>query len=218
MGNISRAHGKSKLAVLLGLGAATALGVRLAAAEDPACDPASIRERVAALEAKYEAMPEITDPEAIYQRSQRFEEEWRALGALCERPNGLEPEPPLGPEDSRIKLDRVGIWPPAPPGQRETLVPGYYEVINRWSILLDGRPFVVDAVIQEIPTEDGGSVAERRWGVLVETPNGGFYEAPEGFGPLTIVEERDMVLTLETEDGRRVRFDTLRRVWVDPAP
>lgn len=206
----------AKAGVLLGLGIATALGVRLAAADDPACDPASIGERAAALEAAYDAMPELADPEAISERSQRFEEEWQALGALCERPNGLEPEPPLGAADREVKLDRVGIWPPAPPGQREVIVPGSYEVINRWSALLKGQPYVVDAVIQTIRMEGGGPVVERRWGLLVETPDGGFYEAPQGLGPLTIVEERDLVLTLEAGDGRRVAFDVLRREWVDP--
>lgn len=205
-----------KAAVLLGVGVAAVVGARIAAAGDPACDPASIRERVAALEAEYDAMPELTDPEAIYERSQRFEEEWQALGALCERPNGLEPEPPLGAADHEVELDRVGIWPPAPPGQREVIVPGSYEVINRWSGLLEGQPYVVDAVIQTIRMEGGGPVVERRWGLLVETPDGGFYEAPEGLGPLTIVGGRDLVLTLEAEDGRRVAFDVLRREWVDP--
>lgn len=81
--------------------------------------------------------------------------------------------------------------------------------------------FAPDALVCDMGAElaaDGGRSPSGVWGVLVETPNGGFYEAPEGLGPLTIVEERDMILTLEAEDARRVRFDTLRRAWVDPAP
>lgn len=140
VGRVPRSGWRAKVALALGLGAGLgAAGLGIAAAGGPACDPASIRERVAALEAKYDAMPELTDPEAVYQRSQRFEEEWKALGALCSRPNGTEPEPPLGPKDDWVYVDRIGIHPSG-----ETWVRGY-DVVNGWTqvVDVDGAPFVV---------------------------------------------------------------------------
>lgn len=227
LGRARRAGWVSKATLVLGLGAVAALGVRIAAAEDPACDPASIQDRVAALEAKYDAMPEATSAEEQYQRSQRFEEEWKALGELCERPNGMGLEPPLGPEDHVLKLDPPGITSPAPPGQRESYQPGDYEVVNRWLGYVDGQPVVVSAVIQTTEI-DGGVTLERRWGLLVQTPGQvgvsqpdttprpGFYGSPKGVGPLTIVAERDLVLTLEGPDGERLAFDVARGEWVEP--
>jgi hypothetical protein len=128
---VRRATWRTKVALVLALGAVSAVGVGIAVASGPACDPASMRERTEALEAKYEAMPEPTSAEEQYQRSQQFEKEWMALGELCERPNGMEPEPPLGPEDAEVKHDPPGITSPAPPGLGEGL-PGGCKVVNRW--------------------------------------------------------------------------------------
>lgn len=80
---------------------------------------------------------------------------------------------------------------------------------------------------------DGGLILERRWGLLVETlvetlaqsgtppseitPRMRFYEPPKRVGPLTIVAERDLVLTLEGPDRERFAFDVSQAEWVEPS-
>lgn len=201
---------------LLGLAAGLGLATATDAPGQVACDVTSIRQRYAALEAKYDAMPEPSGPEEQYQRSQAFEREWMELGKLCEWNAPTAIEPPLGPEDAEWKLDRYGVGPVYPPERRPKL-PGGFEVINGWSDIVDGEPLIVSSVIRTTWSEDGGAIVGRTWGLLVEGVHGlGFFESPKAIGPLTIVAEHDLALTLVGPEGERFAFDVLRREWIEP--
>ncbi|GBC86947.1 hypothetical protein HRbin12_00947 [bacterium HR12] len=218
VGKLGKGRGAIVVTALGLLGLAAGLGVATAtdAPEEAACDVASIRQRYAALEAKYEAMPEPSSPEEQYQRSQAFEREWTELGTLCEWNAPTAIEPPLGPEDAEWKLDHYGVGPVYPPAARPNL-PGGFEVINDWADVVDGEPLVVSSVIRTTWSEGGGAVIDRTWGLLVQGVHGlGFFESPEAVGPLTIVDEHDLILTLEGPEGERFAFDVLRRQWVEP--
>jgi hypothetical protein len=227
---VRHATWRTKVALVLALGAVSAVGVGIAVASGPACDPASMRERTEALEAKYEAMPEPTSAEEQYQRSQQFEKEWMALGELCERPNGMEPEPPLGPEDAEVKHDPPGITSPAPPGLGEGL-PGGCKVVNRWLGYVGGdrsrtlghaddrdrRWADPGAQVGPARRDPGRDPGAERHPAVGDHPRMRFYEPPKRVGPLTIVAERDLVLTLEGPDGERFAFDVSQAEWVEPS-
>lgn len=60
-------------------------------------------------------------------------------------------------------------------------------------------------------------VGSPRPGVKVDAfPGSGVYLQPKADGPLKIVAEDDLVLTLEGRDGERFAFDVLRLEWVEP--
>jgi hypothetical protein len=219
VGKVFRGRRGAIAVVALGLlGLAPGLGVAMAsgAPEEVACDVSSIRERYAALEATYEAMPEPSSPEEQYQRSQAFERDWMELGKLCEWNAPTAIEPPLGPEDAEWKLDHDGVGPVYPPAARPNL-PGGFEVINEWADIVNGDPLTVSSVIRTTWSEGGGAVVGRTWGLLVQDVHElRFFESPKAVGPLTIVDQRGLVLTLEGPEGERFAFDVARREWVEP--
>ncbi len=175
----------------LGLGIAGAGGV-----EEEPCDAEA---RIAALNAKYEAMPPLSDPEAIYERNLEYEREFSQVncGEAANGANAVE----LTPEDHEWNVGPLGIGP-AP----EVALPGYRPV-NQWTGMIDGRPVIVASVTPEGERRQGGVLVQ-------EVDRIRFIPSPRAVGPLAITSAHGQTLVLVGPEGDRFTFDVTERSFV----
>ncbi len=104
--------------------------------------------------------------------------------------------------------------PPMPggilPGDGGLFHAGQPVIINRWQSLIGGQNFQVYA------GSTGQNSAAGVLVVMVTSPDrtqttSQYYPAPSGTGPLTIIAENGLVLSLQTENGQRLNFDLQTR-------
>lgn len=174
------------LAVGLGVGA-----VALAAGND------GVGAQIAALNAKYKAMPSPSTVEEALQRNWDYEREFAAIGG--EAPNGSDQ---LTPADYESHVVPEGIQPAKedPPG---------FHVSNMWSGEVAGEFVVVASATPESAPGQGGVIVFDSQG---QSP---FIAAPSGLiGALTIVSVSGTRLELANPNGTRIAFDAALRAFV----
>ncbi len=153
--------------------------------------------QIAALNAKYEAMPSPSTVEEALQRNWDYEREFAAIGG--EAPNGSVE---LTPADYESHVVPEGIQPATedPPG---------FHLSNMWSGEVGGDYVVVAAATPESAPGQGGVIVFDSQG---QSP---FIAAPRGvIGALTIVSVSGTRLELANPNGIRVAFDAALRAFV----
>lgn len=173
----------------IGLGAG--MSVAFGAPED------DVLTQIAALDAKYEAIPRPSDPEGILQRSEAYEREFSQIGP--EAPNGLPIE--LGPDEYEPNVPPAGIQP-APEA-----LPGY-RPINQWVGEIEGMPIIVISVVPEATPSQGG--------VIVFGTDGApspFVPSSKAAGALTIRSAEALKLVMVGPVGDEFVFDVMSRMF-----
>ncbi len=162
-------------------------------------EPCDAEARIAALNAKYEAMPPLSDPEAIYERNLEYERGFSQVncGEAANGANAVE----LTPEDHEWNVGPLGIGP-AP----EVALPGYRPV-NQWTGMIDGRPVIVASVTPEGERRQGGVLVQ-------EVDRIRFIPSPRAVGPLAITSAHGQTLVLVGPEGDRFTFDVTERSFV----
>lgn len=163
----------------------------------PTPAPEEILAEIEGLNAAYDALPPLEDPEQLLERNEAYESAFAQIG--FERANGQPIE--MGAAD-----DVPNFPPPGIQDAPETL-PGFVPV-NMWVGSLDGAPIMVTSVVAADDPLVGGVIVD-----TIEGPHH-FLPSPNAIGPLTIESADDPLLSLAVEDGSLVTFDVSQQQFV----
>jgi hypothetical protein len=153
--------------------------------------------QIAALDAKYRALPNPSTVEEALQRNWDYEREFATIGG--EAPNGKDELTPADYEDHALP---DGI-------HAATEDVAAFHLVNLWSGEVGGEQVVVASATPESTPGQGGVI------VFDSRGRSSFIAAPRGvIGALTIVSVSGTKLELSNPNGIRVAFDAALRAFV----